>query len=596
MAFAVRIRFLRAAAGAIAVALLASMFVAVSAPAMASPLTASVAVDPAYSGIADRLPLALQAAAAVGSPEPGEGTAVVDGAVTFPDGVDLTRGRTFVVAYAPGADPLSPLASAAVAADGSYAMNAPLGDIVLGVLSEGRAVLDHGAPLAAGASDALTLGAEGASYDVTLEQSALVTGTVTAPVNIAGQRVAVVVYPAEGAGAAPVAANYVTDAGTYAVGGLPAGNYRIAFVSAAAGAASEWWDNAPGFAKAKPVMVDATVPRTGIDAKLEALRLMDSSVPTISGTATVGQTLKAAPGVWTAGAALTYQWYANGVAIAKATASSLVLPAAVAGKRITVRVTGKKTSYFPTSVTSAATAAVLRPLTAPVPAITGTATVGQTLKVKTGTWTAGTRLTYQWYISGVAVAKATAASFKIPAAAAVKPVTVVVTGSKAGYATAAKRSKATAAVKGILSAPVPKITGSTIVGSKLTAVPYTWTSGTKLTYQWYRNGKAISRATGSTLVVTAALVKGSITVRVTGTKSGYITAARTSAKTGVVSYPARTKPISTWNCPAWAPIKGNASSMIYHVPRGAYYNKTKPEACFSSEGAAVKAGYRKSKR
>lgn len=595
MAFAVQIRSLRAAAGALAVAMLASMFVAVAAPAAASPVPTAVSVDDAHAGIADRLPLALEAAAAVGSPEPGAGTAVVAGAITFPIGVDLTRGRTFVVAYAPGADALSPLASAVVAADGSYTMNAPLGEIVLGVLSEGRAVLDHGAPLAAGGSDALALGAEGTSYDVALEQSALIAGSVTAPVSISGQRVAVAIYPADGTGAAPIAANYVTDAGTYAVGGLPAGSYRIAFVSAAAGAASEWWDDAPGFAKAKSVVLDATVPRTGIDAKLEALRLMDTSVPAISGTATVGQTLKAAPGAWTAGAALTYQWYANGAAIAKATASSLVLPAAVAGKRITVRVTGKKASYFPTSVTSVATAAVVRPLTAPVPAITGTATVGLTLKVKTGTWTAGTRLTYQWYINGVAVAKATAASFKIPAAAAVKPITVVVTGSKAGYATAAKRSKATAAVKGVLSAPVPRITGSTIVGSKLTAVPYTWTSGTKLTYQWYRNGKAISRATGSTLVVTAALVKGSITVRVTGTKSGYITAARTSGKTAVVSYPARTKPISK-TCPAWAPIKGNANSMIYHVPTGRSYKVTIPEDCFSTESAAVKAGYRKAKR
>lgn len=593
MAFAVQIRSLRAAAGAVAVALLASMFVAVATPAVASPVPAA-AVDVAYTGIADRLPLALEAAASLGSAEPGEGTASVSGAITFPDGIDLTRGRTFVVAYAPGADALSPLSSAAVAADGRYMMNAPLGDIVLGVLSEGRAVIDHGAPLAAGGSDALTLGAEGATYDVALEQSALIAGTVTAPVDISGQRVAVAVYPTDGAGAAAAAANYVTDAGTYTVGGLPAGSYRIAFVSAAAGAASEWWDNAPGFAKAKVVVLDAAAPLTGIDAKLEALRLMDTSVPTISGTTTVGQTLKAAPGAWTAGAALTYQWYANGAAIAKATASSLVLPVAVAGKRITVRVTGKKTSYFPTSVTSAATAAVVRPLTAPVPAITGTATVGQTLKVKTGTWTAGTRLTYQWYISGVAVAKATAASFKIPAAAAVKPITVVVTGSKVGYATAAKRSKATAAVKGILSAPVPRITGSAIVGSKLTAVPNTWTSGTKLTYQWYRNGKAISRATGSTLVVTAALVKGSITVRVTGTKSGYITTARTSGKTAVVSYPARTKPISK-TCPAWAPIKGNAKSMIYHVPTGRSYKVTIPEDCFSTESAAVRAGYRKAR-
>ncbi len=92
------------------------------------------------------------------------------------------------------------------------------------------------------------------------------------------------------------------------------------------------------------------------------------------------------------------------------------------------------------------------------------------------------------------------------------------------------------------------------------------------------------------------MVKARITVRVTGTKSGYISAARTSARTAAVVYPGRTTPISTWNCPAWAPIKGNAQSMIYHVRSGAYYAKTKPEACFSTESAAVKAGYRKSKR
>ena len=134
------------------------------------------------------------------------------------------------------------------------------------------------------------------------------------------------------------------------------------------------------------------------------------------------------------------------------------------------------------------------------------------------------------------------------------------------------------------------------MGSRLTAVPYTWTSGTRLSYQWYMNGRAISRATGSSLVVTPAMVKARITVRVTGTKSGYISAARTSARTAAVVYPGRTTPISTWNCPAWAPIKGNAQSMIYHVRGGASYAKTKPEACFSTESAAVKAGYRKAKR
>ncbi|MFM7678883.1 MAG: thermonuclease family protein [Roseiflexaceae bacterium] len=44
-------------------------------------------------------------------------------------------------------------------------------------------------------------------------------------------------------------------------------------------------------------------------------------------------------------------------------------------------------------------------------------------------------------------------------------------------------------------------------------------------------------------------------------------------------------------------IKGNRNSMIYHVPSGASYAKTKANVeCFDSEAAAEAAGYRKAKR
>ncbi|MCK2037794.1 hypothetical protein KZC51_16830 [Microbacterium sp. SSW1-49] len=602
MVFPALSRSARSTAAAIAAALLASMLVVAAAPASASVVPTTTVVDPAHAGFADRLPVALSEAAALAAESPidaTEGSADVTGTVAFPAATDLTMGRTFVVAYAPNSDTSSPLAAAAVAADGSYVLRAPVGQLVLAVLSEGRAVFDIGGPSGGGfgPDDVRTLDVEGLEYSPTLEQSALITGKVTVPASVstAGQKVAAVVYPSAGTAEFATAANYVTDTGAYAVGGLPAGDYRLAFVSAAAGAASEWWNDAPSFAKARSIALGAVQVATA-DITLATLGILDTAIPKISGTTTVGQTLTAAPGAWTSGATLTYQWYANGAAIAKATAASLKLPAAVAGKRITVKVTGKKTAFATKTETSVATAAVLRPLAAPVPAITGTTTVGQTLKVKPGAWTAGTKLTYQWYLNGVAVAKATAASFRLPSSATLKTVTVVVKGTKAGYATASKRSKATAAVKGILKTSTPQIKGSTIVGSKLSVSAGTWTSGTKLTYQWYANGKAISRATGSSLAVTAALVKKRITVKVTGTKSGYVTAAKTSAKSGVVSYPARTKPVSAWNCPAWAPIKGNANSGIYHVPSGQYYSRTKPEVCFSSEAAAVKAGYRKSKR
>lgn len=53
-------------------------------------------------------------------------------------------------------------------------------------------------------------------------------------------------------------------------------------------------------------------------------------------------------------------------------------------------------------------------------------------------------------------------------------------------------------------------------------------------------------------------------------------------------------PVSAYDCPSSHPIKGNANSMIYHLPSGRYYDVTKPEECFATESAAQAAGYRAS--
>jgi hypothetical protein len=44
-------------------------------------------------------------------------------------------------------------------------------------------------------------------------------------------------------------------------------------------------------------------------------------------------------------------------------------------------------------------------------------------------------------------------------------------------------------------------------------------------------------------------------------------------------------------CPAAFPVKGNASSMIYHTPESRAYAQTIPELCFSTAEAAQAAGY-----
>lgn len=50
------------------------------------------------------------------------------------------------------------------------------------------------------------------------------------------------------------------------------------------------------------------------------------------------------------------------------------------------------------------------------------------------------------------------------------------------------------------------------------------------------------------------------------------------------------------DCPPEFPIKGNASSHIYHKPGESSYEATIPEICFASDEAAVAHGYRPRKR
>ncbi|HEX9086161.1 MAG TPA: carboxypeptidase regulatory-like domain-containing protein, partial [Arthrobacter sp.] len=273
-------------------------------------------------------------------------------------------------------------------------------------------------------------------------------------------------------------------------------------------------------------------------------------VPTITGTAKVGQKLTANPGVWgPAPVTLAYQWFSSGVAITGATAATYTATSADLAKTVTVRVTGSKAGFTTAAKTSAATVAVVvGTLTAPVPTITGTAKVGQKLTANPGVWgPAPVTLAYQWFRSGVAITGATAATYTATSADLAKTITVRVTGSKAGFTTAAKTSAATVAVAvGTLTAPVPTITGTAKVGQKLTANPGVWgPAPVTLAYQWFRSGVAITGATAATYDLAAADLAKTITVRVTGSKAGFTTVAKTSAATVAVAVGTLTAPVPT---------------------------------------------------
>ncbi len=89
---------------------------------------------------------------------------------------------------------------------------------------------------------------------------------------------------------------------------------------------------------------------------------------------------------------------------------------------------------------------------------------------------------------------------------------------------------------GYADAPVPTIDNTAPkVGNTLTVTVGTWkpTPG-KLAIQWYRSGKAISKATKQTYVLTKSDAKKVITVKVTASGTGHQTVSKTSAATAKV--------------------------------------------------------------
>lgn len=287
-----------------------------------------------------------------------------------------------------------------------------------------------------------------------------------------------------------------------------------------------------------PVATASPVPTTSNAwaSKPFASEVIASATPTIAGIASVGRKLVAHPGKWTAGATLTYQWLAAGTPIAGATASALTPTPAMLGKRITLRVTGSLAGFETATQTSKPTLPVTAgTLTAPVPTIVGTAAIGTKLTVRPGTWTAGTKLTYQWLAAGNPIAGATGSALALTNALLGKRITVRVTGTHVGYVRAIRTSVPTPAVGKPLSTGTPTISGVAAVTKVLTARAGTWTAGTKLTYRWYADGVAIGNATATTLRLTTAQQGKSITVRVTGSKSGYATVTRGSGATAKVA-------------------------------------------------------------
>lgn len=202
----------------------------------------------------------------------------------------------------------------------------------------------------------------------------------------------------------------------------------------------------------------------------------NTAPPVISGTAQAGQTLTAATGTWTfqTTPTYTYQWQrcnesgASCTSITGATSSTYVVQSADNTSTLRVVVTAQNTDGT-TSATSAQTAVVgsNAPSNTALPAISGTATSGQTLTTTPGTWSSSTTptFTYAWQRCNSTGASCAAISSATATTYVVQPADV---GSTLRAQVTATNAQGTASATSAQTAVVTASTGSVVEAANVT--------------------------------------------------------------------------------------------------------------------------------
>ena len=307
----------------------------------------------------------------------------------------------------------------------------------------------------------------------------------------------------------------------------------------------------------------------------------NTGVPTVSGTAQVGQTLSATTGSWsgTSPISFAYKWQdcnssgASCTAIAGATSGSYLLASSDQGYTIRAVVTASN-STGSASASSAQTAVVQTTAPAPVapsntaaPTVSGTAQVGQTLSATTGSWsgTSPISFAYKWQdcnssgASCTAIAGATSGSYLLASSDQGHTIRAVVTASNS-TGSASASSAQTAVVQTTAPAPVapsntaaPTVSGTAQVGQTLSATTGSWsgTSPISFAYKWQdcnssgASCTAIAGATSGSYLLASSDQGYTIRAVVTASNSTG-SASASSAQTAVVqAAPAPVAPSNT---------------------------------------------------
>ena len=295
---------------------------------------------------------------------------------------------------------------------------------------------------------------------------------------------------------------------------------------------------------------------SGIRIEVLARNTAPTGLPSISGTAQVGETLTAdVSGIADAdgltNTSFAFQWLADDAEISGATNGTYTPTEADEGTTISVTVSFTDAAGNAETLTSAATAAVEARPNSPAtgePNINGTAQVGETLKAETSGIADADGLdnasfSYQWLADNTDLPGATGSTYTVAGADEGKAIVVKVSFTDDRGHGEELSSAATAAVKAKANSPAtgaPAVTGTAQVGETLS----TDTSGiadadgltnASFDYQWLAGGADISGATDSSYTLADADIGKAISVKVSFTDDAGHQETLTSAATDAVA-------------------------------------------------------------
>jgi subtilisin family serine protease len=262
--------------------------------------------------------------------------------------------------------------------------------------------------------------------------------------------------------------------------------------------------------------------------------------PTISGSAGYENVLTASVGSWSpTPTTLNFQWYyGDGSAIDGAIDASYLVSDGDYGNSIYVCVTGQRSGYVETVRCSTETDSVLGYVLSltPTPEIIGAVGIGNTVSVDVGTWDDGVTHIIQWLRNGSPITGENETEYLVTNSDSGASISVSVTGELDGYSSVTMVSVQHGPVAmAFTRAPDPSISGTFRDRSSLRVKTGSWSPRPRFSYQWYRDGEPISRATRTSYRLTSSDVGSRITVAVTATARGYTTVTKFSAESSLVA-------------------------------------------------------------